>query len=364
MAGACKAFLLLEFILSESFILSGSQIRFRNHLLFTEVKSQKQCLPWEEKKLIFLYSGVLWSHFKTDILKLILRKSELSFSYSFCLTFKLNCVAYKGVPGSSAGKESPCNAGDPGVIPGSGRSAGEGNSYPLQCSWASPCGLYVELLGSWGAVRTRGFPWTLIGCRWEPAWRRSRPAATRRERAGTSCRQEQPGLSGDSGAWGGWHTGPRCVPGNVLLGMCPCANHPLAAPVGPGRSFHHLTQLVPPSRKPLPYPSSYQFPRLGILPLLAASVYLGCSGTLFWNSCSSGCVPAGTVAAVWDAPGEAVSSQRRFPVGLSDESGLRPFSSPRALSCVLYPPLPGGCLSCRGALHTPRWDSAFPSEMV
>ena len=38
------------------------------------------------------------------------------------------------VPGSSAGKESACNAGDPGSIPGSGRSPGEGNCYPLQYS--------------------------------------------------------------------------------------------------------------------------------------------------------------------------------------------------------------------------------------
>ena len=36
--------------------------------------------------------------------------------------------------GSSAGKESTCNAGDPGLIPGLGRSPGEGNSYPLQYS--------------------------------------------------------------------------------------------------------------------------------------------------------------------------------------------------------------------------------------
>ena len=40
-------------------------------------------------------------------------------------------------PGSSAGKESACNAGDPGLIPGSGRSPGEGMGYPLQYSWAS-----------------------------------------------------------------------------------------------------------------------------------------------------------------------------------------------------------------------------------
>ena len=38
---------------------------------------------------------------------------------------------------SSVGKESACNAGDPGSIPGSGRSPGEGIGYPLQYSWAS-----------------------------------------------------------------------------------------------------------------------------------------------------------------------------------------------------------------------------------
>ena len=38
-------------------------------------------------------------------------------------------------PGSSYGKESACNAGDPGSIPGSERSPGEGNGSPLQYSW-------------------------------------------------------------------------------------------------------------------------------------------------------------------------------------------------------------------------------------
>ena len=40
-------------------------------------------------------------------------------------------------PGSSAGKEFACNAGEPSLIPGSGRSTGEGTGYPLQYSWAS-----------------------------------------------------------------------------------------------------------------------------------------------------------------------------------------------------------------------------------
>ena len=39
-----------------------------------------------------------------------------------------------GFPGGSDGKESTCNAGDWGLIPGSGRSPGEGNGNPLKCS--------------------------------------------------------------------------------------------------------------------------------------------------------------------------------------------------------------------------------------
>ena len=40
----------------------------------------------------------------------------------------------RGFPGGSAGKESACNAGDLGLIPGLGRSPGEGKGYPLQYS--------------------------------------------------------------------------------------------------------------------------------------------------------------------------------------------------------------------------------------
>ena len=39
-----------------------------------------------------------------------------------------------GFPGGSDGKESGCSAGDLGLIPGLGRSPGEGNGYPLQYS--------------------------------------------------------------------------------------------------------------------------------------------------------------------------------------------------------------------------------------
>ena len=43
-------------------------------------------------------------------------------------------LSYLGFPGGSDSKASACNAGDPGLIPGLGRSPGEGNGNPLQYS--------------------------------------------------------------------------------------------------------------------------------------------------------------------------------------------------------------------------------------
>ena len=40
-------------------------------------------------------------------------------------------MSIDGFPGSSAGKESACNAGDPGLIPGLGKSPGGGHGNPL-----------------------------------------------------------------------------------------------------------------------------------------------------------------------------------------------------------------------------------------
>ena len=52
-------------------------------------------------------------------------------------------------PGSSVGKESACNAGDPGSVPGLGRSPGEENSYPLQYS-----GLENPMDCPWGCKKS------------------------------------------------------------------------------------------------------------------------------------------------------------------------------------------------------------------
>ena len=43
-------------------------------------------------------------------------------------------LSHHGSPNSSVGKESTCNAGGPGLIPGSGRSPGDGIDYSLQYS--------------------------------------------------------------------------------------------------------------------------------------------------------------------------------------------------------------------------------------
>ena len=65
---------------------------------------------------------------KTEILPCYVTKK---IPHYYICVLKIN---KKGFPGSSAGKESICNAGDPGLIPGSGRSPGEGKGYPLQSS--------------------------------------------------------------------------------------------------------------------------------------------------------------------------------------------------------------------------------------
>ena len=50
---------------------------------------------------------------------------------------QIRVFSNKSTPNSSVDKEYACNAGDPGWIPGSGRSPGEGLDYPLQYSWTS-----------------------------------------------------------------------------------------------------------------------------------------------------------------------------------------------------------------------------------
>ena len=62
-------------------------------------------------------------------------------------------------PDSSAGKESTNDAGDPGSILGSGRSAGEGIGHPLQYSWASLVAQLVKNLPAVQETWVRSLGW-------------------------------------------------------------------------------------------------------------------------------------------------------------------------------------------------------------
>ena len=74
---------------------------------------------------------------------------------------------YKSFPHNSVGKESACNAGDPGSIPGLGRSAAERISYPLQYFEAS---LVPQLVKNPPQCGRPGFdPWD-----GKISWRRER----------------------------------------------------------------------------------------------------------------------------------------------------------------------------------------------
>ena len=79
----------------------------------------------------FLFFLFFYFIFKLYIIVLVLP----SLFYKFLMFWTI--LQKNGFPGSLAGKESVCNAGDPSSIPGSGRSSGEGIGYPFQYSWVS-----------------------------------------------------------------------------------------------------------------------------------------------------------------------------------------------------------------------------------
>ena len=87
-----------------------------------------------------------WNAFVVDLASNL--ASLQSFYYFCCSTMKM------GFPDSSVGKESTCNAGDPGLIPESGRSPGEGKGYPLQYS-----GLESSMDSPWGHKESDTTEW-------------------------------------------------------------------------------------------------------------------------------------------------------------------------------------------------------------
>ena len=73
------------------------------------------------------------------------------------VTIKIaNIIEHLGFPGGSAVKNLPASVGDPGLIPGLGRSPGEGNGYPLHIfGWRIPWTKEPGGLQSMGSQRIR-----------------------------------------------------------------------------------------------------------------------------------------------------------------------------------------------------------------
>ena len=71
----------------------------------------------------------------------------------------VNTHRKKGFPDTSVGRESACNAGDPGSIPGSGRYPRERIGHPLQYSWASHVAQLVKNLPAMQETWVQSLDW-------------------------------------------------------------------------------------------------------------------------------------------------------------------------------------------------------------
>ena len=108
-------------------------------------------------------TGNLANNFLWPISKYLSKHASSLYSFlTACQTASepISPVQYKdkSSPGSSAGKESACNAEDPGEIPGSGSSPGEGLGCPLQYSWASWASLVAQMIRNLPAMKETWVP--------------------------------------------------------------------------------------------------------------------------------------------------------------------------------------------------------------
>ena len=99
-----------------------------------------------------------------DCLLIQFKNDRGNLSHCFIASLYILKCLLAGFPGSSAGKESTCSAGDSSLIPGLERSPAEGISYALQCSWASLMAKLVKnlpvMLETWVQSLGGKIPWT------------------------------------------------------------------------------------------------------------------------------------------------------------------------------------------------------------
>ena len=107
--------------------------------IFTKINSKITKQVWLSTPLLVKSCEVLrtWTPFFTERWEHAeqMKQVETNCFFAEFLTWHVTCCRLcRGFPGGSDGKASVHNAGDPGSIPGSGRSPGEGNGNPLQHS--------------------------------------------------------------------------------------------------------------------------------------------------------------------------------------------------------------------------------------
>ena len=125
-------------VLKSSYLLLGLLVWWNNWLVSLNIS---------------FFFPILWNYIYN--MKMIC-SSEVYKTHPYCLDLALFLqvlvLLLSGFPHSSVGKGSSCNAGDPGSIPRSGRSSGEGIVYPLQYSWTSLVAHLVKNAGDLGLI--------------------------------------------------------------------------------------------------------------------------------------------------------------------------------------------------------------------
>ena len=103
-------------------LLSNFTLTFHFLTLEKEMATHSSILAWRIPGMGSPVSCRLWGRTESDTTEATQQQQQQQ---------------QQGFPDSSVGIESAFNAGDPGLIPGSGRSVGEEIGYPFQYSWAS-----------------------------------------------------------------------------------------------------------------------------------------------------------------------------------------------------------------------------------
>ena len=96
---------------------------------------------------MYIFVGIILS---SSLIISLVYSSQNEISGSKDMNYLWLSSDFWDLAGSSVGKESICNAGDPGSIPGSGRPPGKGIGYPLQHSWVS---LMAQMVKNLPAMR-------------------------------------------------------------------------------------------------------------------------------------------------------------------------------------------------------------------